>query len=254
MLIAYFDESGVHSGAQMTAISGFVATTETWTNIEREWKRQLETFRVPYFHAAECQAGKGPFSSLQRELRDILAKNLTKIICEYKPVGLGNVVVTADWETMDWTSPGAKRLRERYPNPYDLCFDASMQNIVTWSTEYANDEPVALVFAEQTQFDSWALSVFKTYKNHPDWSKRYLSLKFERPINVMPLQAADLIANQTYHHSLSFLKKQNNLSDAPIIIQEFVNAGVPLYGGYYDKESLESLISTGPNGWLSTSG
>lgn len=249
LLVAYFDESGIHAGAKATSISGFIASTEVWKNIECEWKEQLDTFGIPYFHAAECKAGRGPFASVRKEFRNVLPMNLAKIICKHKPAGLSNVVLRDDWDQTDWSKPGAITLKNRYPEPYDMCFDAAMQQMDTYSTHMANGEPVAIVIAEQTQFRDRVNIVCNAYRNHQNWANRFVSLTFARPSNLIPLQAADMMVNETYHHSLSFLIEKKEIAGP--IIKSFIQADVPLYGGYYDREALDFLIENGPNGLLS---
>jgi hypothetical protein len=64
MLTAYLDESG-HSQDQKVrfmGMAGLIATSEYWQHYEREWKRVLKDFQIPYFHMKEYAHSVGVFA------------------------------------------------------------------------------------------------------------------------------------------------------------------------------------------------
>ena len=73
LLRAYFDESGLHGGARVTGIAGFVGSSAAWGVRRREMARRVgrdlppelrSRFRSPEdaikaFHAVDCEHGGG---------------------------------------------------------------------------------------------------------------------------------------------------------------------------------------------------
>lgn len=57
LIRAYFDESAEGDASKgIFTVSGYVFTRSKLRALERDWKRMLATYKLPYFHMAECNA------------------------------------------------------------------------------------------------------------------------------------------------------------------------------------------------------
>jgi hypothetical protein len=77
MLKAYFDESGIHTGAPVCVVAGFVATTRCCNDLAWNWHGLLKKYDLEFFHAREYAKHSGPFREgpphLYRTAREIFA-------------------------------------------------------------------------------------------------------------------------------------------------------------------------------------
>jgi len=61
MLKAYFDESGIHAGAPICVVAGFVATNRCCSGLSWKWRGLLDKYEIEFFHAREYAKRSGPF-------------------------------------------------------------------------------------------------------------------------------------------------------------------------------------------------
>jgi hypothetical protein len=54
---AYFDESGTHAGAELTAMAGFLGDRRQWQKFEKRTDKLFKRFRVDVFHAIDVRPG-----------------------------------------------------------------------------------------------------------------------------------------------------------------------------------------------------
>ena len=52
---AYFDESGTHAGAELTAMAGFLGDRRQWRKFEKRAGKLFKRFRVDVFHAIDVR-------------------------------------------------------------------------------------------------------------------------------------------------------------------------------------------------------
>src|SRR5262245_1995850 len=76
MLVAYFDESGTHSGSLVTAVAGYVSTAPRWKRFAREWTEALGKANVDCFHMSEYESRKGVFADWSDKKRVAVIKRL----------------------------------------------------------------------------------------------------------------------------------------------------------------------------------
>src|SRR5260221_10138362 len=243
MLLAYFDDSGTHANSAVTLIAGLVASAVTWARIEGAWKQHLSVTGVSHFHAVDCENGSRKFSSVSRPLRDSLSYGLSEAICSHQRamVLLGSAVKTDDWEVA-----APKEITNRFVDPYYFCFEACLQQISNWSVRHADGEIVTIVFAQRGQYDSRLIELHELYsKSSALPNNRLGSLSFSSPKDSIPLQAADLIAYETYRYAATPVTTRSpTLRRA---FQNFVQAGMNMHGLLHDRETLKRLR---PNGFL----
>ena len=204
MLKAFFDESGIHAGARVTSIAGFVGTADAWTALTVEWKHVLGKLAdrgVNCFHMTECAAGDHQFAVIPSAERHVTVAALAGIIAAQD--------VTAVWagvknEAFDRLTANAPKFRARYPKPYDLCFDEIVRQLIGWSGAHANSSRVSVIFAEQTDYAERNRDAYGAWRAHPLVGGRLGALAFDFPKYLLPLQAADLIAYEVAKYQEAF--------------------------------------------------
>jgi hypothetical protein len=195
MLVAYFDESGTHGSSAVTTVAGLLGDSVAWGRLELLWRRRLARDGIKCFHATECRAGEGEFRALSRERREALHDDLTALIASMGSylVGVGMSVYTDDWKY--GASDGLKRQSRE---PYQFCLLMVQLQIVQFSKETSDGDPVAFVFAKQEDRNKdYALGVHEVFQRL-DAYNNIGHVGFGLPSCVVPLQVADLYAHETY--------------------------------------------------------
>src|SRR5262245_36059311 len=100
---AYFDESGTHDEARVTAIAGYVGSKDVWTVVETAWRGALALYAdkgVKTFHMKDCVAGKGEFQRLDTFFRMALITQLSNILKENDIQAIWSAVIVEDWHAV----------------------------------------------------------------------------------------------------------------------------------------------------------
>lgn len=236
VLYAYLDESGIHDESPVILIGGFVAKQPLWAALEPDWQQRLENQGLTYFHAADCEAGRGVFSDLDRPRRDALFVGLAEVIAQHKPVAIGCALKREHWKAVDpsW--------RKYFPDPYHMCFEFCMQQLANWTNAENDGEPIALMFAKHDSYESAARQVYAFYEGDKKWAKSFVSLAFGEPKKIVALQTADLIV---YEKTKREVSRQAN-PDLPYrrALDIMGEADVQLISIPHDPQIMRKLILT----------
>lgn len=230
MLTAYFDESGIHSSSEVILISGFVATSELWEKFDAEWKENLDTARVPYWHSTEYEARVGPFQGMNEGIRESLPVGLVKVLCKYKPTAIEGAISRKDWDQFK-----DLRIGQLFKAPYNLCFEYLIQQIAHWSQTEANGEPVSLIFADQKEYKNHAAEIYDLYRSNFTYARIVSGVSFYPVQNLRPLQAADMIAYEMYRLATGTKGRK--------ILKMMTDGGLSKHFGAYDPLALPKLAS-----------
>jgi hypothetical protein len=80
MLLAYFDESGIHGRPEVTVIGGFVGSDAAWGAMESRWQDILRNYGIKHFHMTDAVSQEGEFKFIQswmvQDICNALAKTL----------------------------------------------------------------------------------------------------------------------------------------------------------------------------------
>ena len=205
VLRVYFDESGHVSDTKSVIICGLIASPDDWDAFDIAWRNQLAVERVDYFHAYYCEHGDGEFSRLSRPLRDSLFWGLGDVI------GNSNIqIVNGALRVDDWNDPDFEIVRKAFKSPWHLSFAYCLQQLSDWSHEYANDEPIAIVFSEQNEYQPHAELIYKAYKERKE-KHNLVSLQFASMKHFPGLQAADYVCYEVYQNDLVGIKEEKDV-------------------------------------------
>lgn len=250
MLTAYFDETGTHKQARLTGLSGFIAPAEIWGKIESNWDARLKAeeseYRVKVYHAVDCFHGSNEFKNRtywSRLRRELLTSDLAEILASNGISAISSALLQADWDDVS-ENLASDAFRQRFPSAYHLCFEHCVQQAFSWSEQFAKGAPVAFVFAEQNEYQEQAQQILRAYQASSQRGSKIASINFASPKKVIPLQAADLMA---YEITKSVMQPGVDYKHRWAIERLLKGAG-GMYGGYYDRDALISLLKRGPSG------
>jgi hypothetical protein len=246
MLRAYFDESGTHGEAYVTSIAGYVATKEVWQAVEAGWNDVLGYYRertpVRAFRASECLAepGRGQFATLDQFHRLAIAKRLSEVLGGSEVWPIWCAVVVDDWQAV-----APADFRQRYKKPFDLCFEHVMVQLWSWMQRQTNGEKVSPMFAHQTEYAPIMAEVEKAYRSDEGYRAVIGPIAFGWPEEVLPLQAADLMAHEAseyWRHVVYDEARLWNMGARRLMLNIIEKNGWTGRGGCYDAEGLATAI------------
>jgi len=86
VLKAYMDETGVHTGAPVVAVSAYVAKPAAWRSWTKKWNAAKRPIKV--FHATDCANSRGEFEGWGAERRDTFVKPLLATLPTHRLFGM----------------------------------------------------------------------------------------------------------------------------------------------------------------------
>jgi hypothetical protein len=189
LLHLYLDESGTHRGSSITTIGGFVGTVATWASVEKKWLSALaDCGGAPAYHAVDCEAGENDFAHIKLEIRQALARRLARELGDNDLLPVWSAVINEDWNAV-----ATPAFRQKYPAPIYLCFAHIAARIAEWSERRGAKEPIAIVYAEQPEFQATVADIWRAYRQQKTRANLG-SFTTALARQTVPLQAADMLA------------------------------------------------------------
>jgi hypothetical protein len=175
MLWAYFDESGWHApngSLRKLTLGGCIASFESWERLSQRWSSALKMMNLPCFHMAHFEARKSPYSDWTDDERKSRLNTFLEILGEPERYCFGFTNLARPDDT---TSSIYKRCA------HDLLLELAMF-----------DDEFAVVFARHPEFarQNELLGLLQEY----GMGEKIRSCTVAKPIDLCPLQAADVIA------------------------------------------------------------
>jgi hypothetical protein len=215
-LAAYFDES---KSEGVVTIAGYLGTVSDWNDrfIPAWQDRVLDQSPRPIreYKAANCRHGRGEFTDWTQQERTALTTSCVDIIVDNATllniVGIGAVVAVRDMNDVDAVPASSSR---RSPDiqgfAYCMCFWFVMEAALRLAEPHLGTDRLLLVFDDEKRLRHRAESVFESgLDEYPHFRGRVHAPSFLDSQKILPLQAADLLAYETYK------EMRNRAADPP---------------------------------------
>ena len=203
------DESGKYDDPNNCTVSvcGVVSSLEKWTAFEKAWKNVLDHYKISWFHMREFAHFKGEFSGWEDYKRREFINALVDVM--HKDV-IGCIAATMSKYHFDGLT--AQQRLAIGNDPYYLCFLACIIRSAETVLHLASEETVEVIFADNPNFKGKAGEFWQRVKGQdsPESIRKRLgniTLDAE-PRDVLPLQAADLVAYEINHHLTEIYKEK----------------------------------------------
>jgi len=241
VLKAYFDDSGTHAGSPAVIWAGFMAHVDEWTDLEHEWSALLQREGLTHMHMADLANSRGQFDLWGEARRDALTHEFRQIIQARNIIGIGAVVRTDAWAEV----VAGTWLEKRLHSPVLFAFEHAIQQALHWAQaadlQTGISEKIDFVFDLREQDAAKGLDLANRYGEAGPWAPWFKSAIFLRMREAIPLQAADMLAFETYRLEASRRSGAGAGADKLRAHMKALLEGVPIYGQYYDADALRIL-------------
>jgi hypothetical protein len=177
--------------SQLLAVSAIVGNTGVMRKLDKEWKRELTTTGVDYFHAKEHWNGSAkPYHGISRTERDKLLNRLVSHAHHRIMFGVSSFV-----DEVEYKDSASERFRSQYGSPYGFAFQTLMVTIYMRLLHLKKaNQPVNILIEDGHRNAQQAIGFIKEKKERGPGGltvETYgLGGKKDNPI----LQAADMLA------------------------------------------------------------
>lgn len=190
---AFIDDSGGVGQTNHFVLAGYIGQAEDWAAFSDEWRaicdREPKTMPFKMWEAAHLV---GAFAGWSVEARDQRVRALAEIIVRY-PFTTFHCIT--DLEGFSKTIPEA--VQKRMAQPYVFAFQMTIMGVAYELLERGQTERFEIIFDEQVIFGPRAVEWYQLIKVLADddvGAIMPVQPMFKSDDEVMPLQAADLLA------------------------------------------------------------
>lgn len=203
VLRAYLDASGIDKDQTALAVAGWVASSAKWHQFERDWKAFLKARKLKRWHHSHFHSRKEEYHGWSDAEWQSAYGDLVDILGRFQLFGVGVSLIKQDYEDLRRT--GRWMMGSR---PYDFCLDECLAFLIHRLHEIPKDEGI-VIYNDKDGFDHIGTAL-------ANWHTRYLAANEyaddpDRPVSILtglntqyvPLQAADVLANETFRYMRS---------------------------------------------------
>jgi hypothetical protein len=255
-LVAYADESGthdakgLHQGAEVAVVMGWVAEKDAWDIFDDKWQQVLVDHNIQVFHMSEFVDKKNgpndpnwPYLGWSDTKRDKFIRKLIALARDHAYFGIGGALNVKDYDAIvpEWTKQEAK-------HPYTFCFQLFFDMLLPALRENLEEplpdgEQVAFFFDRQKEFKARAELAFDIIKAMRDAEDRMGALTWADKAKYRPLQAADLLAYIIRSAQARRVRTGSEDILVPGTWEDDLLARRNIIVGYYDKKNLPEVIA-----------
>jgi hypothetical protein len=215
MHAAYFDDSGTHDTSDVVLLAGVFGNQFQWQYFSELWATKLadpSPGKQPLtrFHMTECQTSRGEFAGWKRHETDFLVHELEQIIIRCGIWSHATAISRKAWDELI-----AGEFRDYVGDAEGFCIRDVYIRTLDWCRTKAAGSELAFVFDDRPNREKENERIFRLFESFQTAYKgtpKLTSLTFHGSRETLPLQAADLIAWETYQHALDVLKNEATLA------------------------------------------
>lgn len=235
MLYAFLDESGIHAGAKVLAVGGWMGTPDEFETLASHWNTTLRRARVKAFHFVDFNHSIKEFEGWKPKWKETFLRDLFDVLDRRELTGVSGAILMDDFKEVIKNSSGTV-LHEEH-GPYWVC----LHHCIGVISKRVSAEVIYVVDRQQ-EFDSLLRESFENLRAlRPDYALRMGGITFKPKTEFPQLQAADLLVGETAK------SLQNRLYDPKRPVRKsflaLLEMRKKLVGGYYDRNSIQDMLA-----------
>jgi len=236
---AYFDESGTHDGAPIMSFGAYLFTADQARKFSRDWAKDLKRLGLPYAHMTDCALGFAAYKDMSMEER-VQSEKL--LITHIKRRSLFGFMISAPKLTYEQETAGL-----RLVSLYTFLLQMSVIKIRDIA-QAKGIKQIAYFFESGHRFANEANALFNQMAEVPRAAKWFLYAghAFVDKRNVLPLQAADMLAWQENHRRTRELQGHNKIrADFRALMRDNID-----YFAEVQRSDIDQLVERRRRGFL----
>jgi len=190
---AYFDESGTHDSAEISALAGFVGDARQWRKFEKRAGKLFDRFRVDVFHTIDVRRTDKDFEGWKVDRKIEFLDEFQHIINGTLESGVSSFIRRDDYKYylgLNWPK-GTRR-----DSKYGILFRGCLSQIIdTIGHIPQTREPrLHIVLEDGHKNAEDAVRIYNWAQGRLGQSRALAGPTFANKTNCLPLAAADLFA------------------------------------------------------------
>lgn len=193
LLKAYLDASGI-TNQPVIALAGLAATESAWDCWEVQWLDKLKELGLTRWHHTDFYNRRNEYRNWEPAKFNYAYAQICKILNSIRPFGIAIALKRSDYEDLwkmgKWNIP---------PDPYLWCIDHCLEALIHKLHEAPADEGISIyIDKDNDEYEKLGQCIADWHlaQNH----SRRVSITYGYNIDYKPLQAADILANETYRY------------------------------------------------------
>ena len=240
VLEAYFDESGVHGSSRVFVIGGIVARLEQMKWLADAWGGMLRKHHISEFHSTDLESRRGIYEGISKEHQQQIFRDAIKVIGSFARTAIAGAVVIKDYES---GVPERAKKTAAFGDKYNFCFQMGLGLVMEWienlDPAMPDNDRIAFMFDQHERGEEITNTTYCQIKKFRDPHDRMGALAFDSSKRFLPLQAADLVAYETYKHLDNLALKSGRPPRIPI---KLLGGQCNLHARYFPKGKLIELV------------
>lgn len=187
------DESGTHDGSPGMCVAGYIFRKDAALAFNEELAAVLQFHRLPFFHMVDCAHGAEHFAGRAKDECIEVEKKVIALVKKHSERGFAAGIIEAEYNQTS--------LEEKHGlTAYAFCWRYCLDLIRAWADAEATKDDIAYFMEAGHRDQSVVEKFFRDLASKPKARRRfrYVAHTFADKEKVLPLQAADLLAWQTF--------------------------------------------------------
>jgi hypothetical protein len=239
MVQVYFDDSGTGANDSVVVVAGYIASLLQWQRFDQEWRSLLSEFGVRVMHRAELENFRGEFVGWTPAKRDVFVQKAQRIIRRRTYVAIGIAVIKSDFEKII-----PETLKRFYGGAYGFCAILCLARAKRWFDKAKQKDPIDWVFEAGTagsgQIGHLLDAIYAKVEMRNDFRLGRWTFAGK---DVVPLQAADVIAYEIFKHAVNRAVTQPRRK-VRLSLQHLVRSQDDEHLEFWMSEDLEAYVKS----------
>jgi Protein of unknown function (DUF3800) len=236
VLTAYFDESGTHDGAEISAMAGFVGDARQWRKFEKRARKLFNRFRVDVFHTIDVRRTDKDFEGWKVDRKIEFLDEFQHIINDTLERGVASFIRDHDYKyysSLNWPK------KTRRDSKYGILFRACLSQIIdtVGNMPMGNEPRLHIVIEDGHRNVDDIVRIYNWAQGRLGQSRALAGLSFGNKRTCLPLAAADMFAYTAWGKEVG--QKPIGIAKKPI--KSEVSYRGNMFRVELNRDSLDSL-------------